>query len=353
MALVDYSDSDSEENNSPEHGISSPTKKRQASLSPKHQVETKRIRQDETKVTKLPPLPSIFHNLYPTASRTSTHDDPSLHGGRKRAVPHIDGNWATHIYVEWHPTDRETTTLSAIVSSTTNDGGAQASSSSSHQSKLHSLLCNELGAQLPLHISLSRTLVLSTDKRQSFSDRLERSITACAVRPFEVSFADLDWVANYEQTRWFLVLRLARSVEGNLGRLLNVCNEAAGAFRQPLLYADAKRSKRDENGPAAAAGRERTRRGSEVGTVLRTSELSTEEAAGHSASRFHVSIAWTLERPSVELLARTRSVNEVRAISKGLEEMCVRFDVVKLKIGNVVKDIALMKAQESKGLIGS
>ena len=67
---------------------------------------------------------------------------------------------------------------------------------------------------------------------------------------------------------------------------------------------------------------------------------------------FHISIAWTLEQPSFELLARTKSLfadgfEDVKKISFDVEEM-------KVKVGNVVTNIPLpKKVVEEKALWGT
>jgi hypothetical protein len=86
MGLVEYSDSSTDSD--PEESL--PPKKKQ------------RTSNDAIK-QKLPALPTAFHDLYASSTRVSVRDDPNLHGGRKRVIPHVEGNWPTHIYLECNP----------------------------------------------------------------------------------------------------------------------------------------------------------------------------------------------------------------------------------------------------------
>lgn len=79
--LVAYSSSSEDESTTP------PAKKRKLST-------------NSEKSEELPPLPAAFLDQYSSTVRTSAQDDPSLHGGRKRVTPHVQGNWPTHVYLE-------------------------------------------------------------------------------------------------------------------------------------------------------------------------------------------------------------------------------------------------------------
>ena len=52
--------------------------------------------------------------------------------------------------------------------------------------EIHSLLYSDLGAQLPLHISISRPVVLKTEERQAFIKEFEDLIRASGVRAYVI-----------------------------------------------------------------------------------------------------------------------------------------------------------------------
>ncbi|KAI9886212.1 MAG: hypothetical protein M1823_002008 [Watsoniomyces obsoletus] len=346
-SLVQYSDSE-EDDTTPsiqgqEASLQNGIKRKRSTESSIGSVARK---QKESIVADLPPLPSSFHDLYASASRVSTHDDPALHGGRKRVAPHVEGQWATHIYLEWHPSNAEFGMLESILAAFDGHMGGHLG--------LQSLLCSDLGAHLPLHISLSRPIALLTDQRQSFQDLLEAEINKSGVRPFEVQCSFLDWVSNYEQTRWFLVLRVARPAEDALIRLLRLSNRSALAYGQPPLYAEgsqetgiapAPRDRPRGNGPQRNV---RARRPCSQSSTPKPSVV--EEKVSNDA--FHISLAWTLERPTAEMMSELKSINDSDRM-KDVRGLRIQFLSVKLKIGNAVKDLPLpVRVTEGRGLIG-
>ncbi|KAJ5232116.1 hypothetical protein N7468_005072 [Penicillium chermesinum] len=275
MQLVEYSDSESDKEMGESH--------RQAKK-PRHNPSS-----------NLPPLPATFRDLYATNSRVSVQDDPSLHGGRKRAIPHVEGNWPTHIYLEWYPSKGDLIVVEDLL--------AKVSWGNAKSDEIKSLLHSDLGVQLPLHISLSRSVVLRTEQRSSFIEELERKIKESGTSPFHVQPDALKWVSNYERTRWFLVLHVAKPKQDNLNKLLSLSNHVLGKFNQPPLY---------------------------------TTQQGSKQCPSDYSEFFHISIAWRLTEPEEEELKRVQEIH-----APNLFKLHINFDCVKAKVGNNVASVLL------------
>ena len=89
MALVEYSDSEGSDHPQPDQTLSTSQKSRAI-----------KRKYSSTSDSPLPSLPDSFHDLYASSARVSNQDDPTLHNGRQRITPHVEGNWPTHVYIE-------------------------------------------------------------------------------------------------------------------------------------------------------------------------------------------------------------------------------------------------------------
>ncbi|PYI03898.1 hypothetical protein BO78DRAFT_374214 [Aspergillus sclerotiicarbonarius CBS 121057] len=301
MALVQYSESESESDNE------------------SSQRPVKRPRQTGNQPSSLPPLPAAFHDLYASSTRVSVRDDPSLHGGRKRVIPHVEGNWPTHLYLEWYPSKDELSILSDVIAQL-NDRLDDSTT------QLHSLLHSDLGAQLALHISLSRPVVLRTEQRQPFLEEFQSALRESSIPTFDVTTKSLDCVSNYEKTRWFYVLRADKPEADSLNRLLRLSNRSLARFEQPPLY--------ETSQDVAAVLKSKSR------TAQPQVSQEIGQTGGDHSHCFHVSLAWSLTGPSSEEREQIVSIDlrKVRGLS-------IRFDCVKVKIGNNVSSMPLLGGQ--------
>lgn len=127
---------------------------------------------------------------------------------------------------------------------------------------------------------------------------------------FSVLPDTLKWVSNYEKTRWFLVLHVAKPPNDELNYLLHLSNRALASFDQPPLYAPSRDSR------ARASG--------------------THDQRTDYSDCFHISIAWSLDEPTVGDAERVAAID-----LKPAQDLEVRFDSVKAKIGNHVESIPL------------
>ena len=147
----------------------------------------------------------------------------------------------------------------------------------------------------------------------------------------------LHWVSNYEGNRWFLVLRANRPKCDTLNRLLQVSNAAAAAFQQPLLYATAQGMGSEIHAP------ERSRKLSDNGRATKGPTVGYHSDAGDDlSSYFHISIAWTLDKPSAPM---QQSLADL--VEDGEFHLKLDVDAIKTKIGNAVTNISLTTKQSS------
>lgn len=161
-----------------------------------------------------------------------------------------------------------------------------------------------------------------------------------ALLRFDITLGGLDWVSNYEKTRWFLVLHAQRPTNDGLNCLLGLSNRALASFGQPPLY---------EKMPQELSGLETgpiTRRSDDYRYQLDMKPPGV--GAGDYSHCFHISLAWSLAEPSGDDQARLAAID----LRESMEFM-VRFDCVKAKIGNNIASIHLSRGVfEQKGIGG-
>ncbi|KAF2742617.1 hypothetical protein M011DRAFT_497434 [Sporormia fimetaria CBS 119925] len=299
----------------------------------------------------LPPLPATFHDLYSANARISTSDNPELHGGRKRAIPHVEGNWPSHVYLEWVPSNRESEHLHKLIGAIRNaiEDANKARPKLLPVPDITPSLLSPLDAPLPLHISLSRTLQIKTDDREVFVTKLTSKFQKSAVRPFDVRFTHLKWVPNWERNRWFLVLGIERPPNDELNHLLEVCNAATSEFGFSGLYTGT-----EGDGPhhQEAVAPNSKRRKTDNGSSAEIEDISKpQQIKMDCTSKFHISIAWNLDEPATEWTELVRNMD----IKSLLPPPKVHFDAVKARIGNVVHTLPLatrLSLTKKTGILG-
>lgn len=174
--------------------------------------------------------------------------------------------------------------------------------------ELHQFMTSDLGAPLPLHVSLSRPLSLQMAQKDDFLDRVSESLGSGSTQPFEIQPRNLAWFTSPDSNRSFLVLGVSTTGgEDNnkqLLELLEKSNAASARFKQPLLY--------------------------------------QSQDADTARTAFHISIAWTFAKPGHDLSQATLDLFQKLPLE---EVMAWKIGVssVKVKIGNVVTSIELSR----------
>ena len=156
--------------------------------------------------------------------------------------------------------------------------------------------------------------MLRTEQKDTFQTAIIQAVERCDAHEFRANPTALAWLPNLERSRYFLVLKLMRPEHDDLNKLLAACNTCAKALGMVALY---DQLAYDEG----------------VKAFSQTQDLDQDKS-----SAFHISIAWTLEKPSE---AQQRMID--RNACDQLREIDIHFKCVKVKVGNVVTDVQLPK----------
>jgi len=172
-------------------------------------------------------LPSLSSSLVVQTPK----DDPALHQGRIRTVLHVDGQWASHVYVSIK-VNKFSPIHKVLLDSL--------QTARQIEPALHDLFGlddeeNNSGKHLNLHISLSRPIFLRTHQR----DDLKRVVKSLAEKcsGFKVSFTTFSILTNDEKTRTFLALDVG-SGHHELKFLSDGLTSFIATLRQKEYYTD-------------------------------------------------------------------------------------------------------------------
>ncbi|KIJ60288.1 hypothetical protein HYDPIDRAFT_117368 [Hydnomerulius pinastri MD-312] len=175
--------------------------------------------------------------LSPSLSIPVPVDNPALHQGRVRAVPHVEGQYATYIYVPLvlHPKEALYTLVEDVLGICKGSVPAQALHSIGRQENQNT--GSGIGACWELHISLSRPLFLRAHQREDFKRAIKK--VALSQAPFDASFATFSELTNDEKTRTFLALEVGAGHQ-EFRRCLDFLTPTLRSLRQKEFYTDPK-----------------------------------------------------------------------------------------------------------------
>ncbi|XP_048828288.1 U6 snRNA phosphodiesterase 1 isoform X2 [Brienomyrus brachyistius] len=157
------------------------------------------------------PLPESVLEMFPEEKVT---EDSSLHGGRVRSFQHERGNWATYVYLPYHP----------------EDGFLELLEEMSRLSTTHGF---QLTRSTEFHLSLSQTVVLRHHWIQPFVMSLQTGLAQCS--RFSCIASQLKVYSNQEKTRTFLALEVSTG-HAQLLELVRVVDKTMEEFNLSTFY---------------------------------------------------------------------------------------------------------------------
>ncbi|KAH8554292.1 hypothetical protein BGW37DRAFT_518026 [Umbelopsis sp. PMI_123] len=173
----------------------------------------------------LPPLPTAFKhirtgtvtsglfaiNIHMQTNQADIDDDPEKYQGRIRTVPHTEGQWPTHVYIEVKCSNE----IKAVA--------------------FH-VDASPVTVDCPndkFHISLSKCLYLKEFQFDTFKSQIRNGIKS--IKPFAFSFAAIAPLTNEVNTRSFCSLEVGYGYN-EMEKCMAVIDRIAERHRQPKFY---------------------------------------------------------------------------------------------------------------------
>ncbi|XP_028264113.1 U6 snRNA phosphodiesterase 1 [Parambassis ranga] len=215
--LVGYSSSSEEEGGEEGHEaaaatIKSCTRKWQEEGDDGFPAKKKPKTEEQVAKTRLP-VPGCLLAMFPEEEDHQA-EDSSLHGGRIRTFKHERGNWATYVYLPYHPEEDFFELLEELLSVV----GTK------------SII---LTPQEEFHLSLSQTVVLRHHWIQPFTQGLRASLAHC--KRFVCSAGRLKVYCNAEKTRTFLGMEVTTG-HTQLLDLVQIVDKTMTEFHLDTFY---------------------------------------------------------------------------------------------------------------------
>ncbi|WWC68721.1 uncharacterized protein I206_102655 [Kwoniella pini CBS 10737] len=268
MPLVDYDSSGSEDEVQDHHDIPAENLTRRA-------LEGELKNRSNKKQKTLPSLPETF--------ATGSKDDPSLHQGRKRTRPYVDGEYNAHVYLSLSIPSSLRKVLEEILTSLQDQ-------IPNHE--IYSLVSS-------LHISLTNSLPLRRHQIIPFRNELTNRLKS--IGKFKLSFTS-EIKVYYN--------RLTSGEEYSGGRAFLALRVGAGAFELDNILNKI------------------------IHPLLNINHLPTY----HENPEFHTSFGWTLLRSTRDTLSSGQTVPTLVEDGEGESDMTAsNFDIRSIKLDDKSK----------------
>lgn len=166
---------------------------------------------------KRPRLPAPNLSKVAVVALDKHKDDPQLHDGRKRSFPHVRGNWATFVFVQYSKVDILYELLEKLKEKVL--------------TKVESCQrCDDF------HISLSKTVVLKYHLISSFCSSLQLNLKT--IDSFNLGFSSIKVYCNEENSRTFISLEVDQFTDKFLLQISKKVDQVLEDFQLPTFYED-------------------------------------------------------------------------------------------------------------------